>query len=144
MIRKTLTIVGFALFATGAICAADVPQTRSALITDITVSPNDSPLVRAAKMVALSRAQMTVHSTRVIDNDALRTMGSSHFAVATSEPPALPPSMSVTPAAPVSPYRQQQQPQYAPPNTSPVVATSPFSLPPPPPTSSPTPYRPQP
>jgi hypothetical protein len=144
MRRKTLLIVGFALFATGAMCAADVPQMRSALITDITVSANDSPLVRAAKMVALSRAQMTVHSTRVIDNDALRTMGASHFSVATTEPAAIPATIQVTPAAPVSPYRQQPNQTYVPANTAPVVPVSPFQLTPPPPTSSPTPYRPQP
>jgi len=140
MTRKTFVILGFALFATGAICAADVPQMRSALIPDVTVMANDSPLVRAAKIVALNRARMAVHSTRVIDNDSLRQMGSSHFSVATTEVAPLPPGMTVTPAAPVSPYRQ-----VVPPNLSPVLATpppAPFTLPPPPPTSSPTPYRP--
>ena len=143
MRRKTLVIVGFALFATGAMRAADVPQMRSALITDITVSANDSPLVRAAKLVALSRAQMTVHSTRVIDNDALRTMGASHFSIATTEPAAIPATTQATLPTPVSPYRQQNQ-TYVPPNTAPVVPASPFRLTPPPPTSSPIPYRPQP
>jgi hypothetical protein len=142
MTRKTLAIVGFALFATAALYA-DVPQTRSALITDITLTANDSPLVRAAKLVALNRARMSVHSTRVIDNDTLRTMGPSHFAVATTEPPRLPAAVTVTPQAPVSPYRQPQG--YVPPNTNPVVTTPPpFQLTPPPPTSSPVPYRPQP
>ena len=140
MTRKTLAIVGFALFATGAVCAADVPQMRTALITDVTLADNDSPLVRAAKLVALNRARMTIHSTRVIDNDALRQMGSSHFSVSTNEPAAIPPTMQVTPAVPVSPYRQQQN--FVPPNTAPVVPTSPFQLTPPPPTSSPIPYRP--
>ena len=140
MTRKTLAIVGFALFATGALCAADVPPMGTTLVTDITLADNDSPLVRAAKLVALTRARMTMHSTRVIDNDALRTMGVSHFSIATTEPAAIPPTMQVTPAAPVSPYRQNQT--FVPPNTAPVVPTSPFQLTPPPPTASPIPYRP--
>lgn len=144
MKRKTLILVGFALFATGAMCAADVPQMRSALITDVTVAANDSPLVRAAKLVAQSRAQMAVHSTRVIDNESLRTMGASHFSVATTEPAAIPGAQVLT-APLVSPYRQQAPNQtYVPPNTAPVVPTSPFALTPPPPTQSPIPYRPQP
>jgi hypothetical protein len=149
MIRKTFAILGFALLATGGICAADVPPMRSALIPDVTVMENDSPLVRAAKLVAATRARMTMHSTHVIDNDSLRRVGSSHFSIATSEPAAVPTSRApVTtlgpspPQPPVSPYRQQQNQAFVPPNTAPVVATSPFSLPPPPPTSSPIPYRP--
>lgn len=142
MTRKTLIIVGFALSATAAICAADVPVRSAALVTDVTLADNDSPLVRAAKLVALNRARMAVHSARVIDNDTLRTMGASHFSVSTNEPAAIPPTMQVTPAAPVSPYRQQQNQALVPPNTAPVVPQSPFQLPPPPPTSSPTPYRP--
>jgi hypothetical protein len=140
MTRKTLLIIAFALFATGAICAADVPQTH-ALITDVTINDLDSPLVRAAKMVALSRSQMAVHSTKVIDNDSLRTMGSSHFSVAVNEPAALPPMLQTTTLGPVSPSQQPQR-QIPAPNPNPVVVTSPFSLPPPPPTSSPIPYRP--
>jgi len=146
MTGKTVAVVGFALFATGIVCAADA-QTRSPLITDVIVTANDSPLVRAAKLVALDRARMTVHSTRVIDNDSLRQMGSSHFSVATTEPPALPtPSRTLGPSSPaVSPYRQ-----VVPTNVSPVIAgpptpaPAPFQLTPPPPTSSPIPYRPQP
>jgi hypothetical protein len=150
MTRKTFAILGFAMLATGGICAADVPPMRSALIPDITVMENDSPLVRAAKLVAATRARMTMHSTHVIDNDSLRRAGSSHFSIATTEPAPVPGSRApVTnlgpspPAAPVSPYRQQTPNQtFVPPNTAPVVPTSPFQLPPPPPTSSPIPYRP--
>ena len=150
MVRKTFAIFGFTLLATGGVCAADVPPMRSALITDVTITENDSPLVRAAKLVALTRARMTVHSTHVIDNDSLRRVGSSHFAIATTEPAAIPGSRAPQttlgpspPQPPVSPYRQPNQ-SFVPPNTAPVVPTSPFSLPPPPPTSSPTPYRPLP
>jgi len=147
MTRKTFAVLGFTLLATSGICAADVPPMRSALITDINVSENDSPLVRAAKLVALSRARMTMHSTHVIDNDSLRRVGSSHFSIATTEPAAIPGSRApITETVPVSPYRQVVPPNLSPviAPTAPVVPTSPFQLPPPPPTSSPIPYRPQP
>lgn len=149
MTRKTFAILAFTLLATAGVSAADVPPMRSALISDVTVTANDSPLVRAAKLVAATRAAMTVHSTHVIDNDSLRRVGSSHFSVATTEPASIPASrapMTVAgpspPAAAVSPYQTNQG--FVPPNTAPVVQTSPFQLPPPPPTSSPIPYRPQP
>jgi hypothetical protein len=149
MTRRTFAVFGFALLATGGVCAADVPPTHSALLTDITITENDSRLVRAAKLVAAERARMAVHSTHVIDNDSLRRVGASHFSIATTEPTALPTSRAPTTLGPVSPAVSPYR-QVAPPNLLPVIQTQaptttpPFQLPPPPPTSSPVPYRPQP
>jgi hypothetical protein len=53
------------------------------------VQANDSLLVRAAKMAVASRAKMTVHAARVIDNAALRAMG-GHVAISTSEGAPIP------------------------------------------------------
>jgi len=144
MTRKTFAILGFALLATGGVCAADVPPMRSALIPDITVMENDSPLVRAAKLVAATRARMTMHSTHVIDNDSLRRVGSSHFSIATTEAAPVPTSHAPVVAGPSSPYRQVVPPNLSPVVVAPAPVPPPFQLTPPPPTSSPTPYRPQP
>ena len=143
MKSTAIAAFGITLLVTAAYGADIQPMRGSALISDLTVSPNDSPLVRAAKLVAADRARMTIHSTTVIDNTNLRAMA-GRVSFATTEQPALPSGQPIG-RTPVSPYAQQQQQQYVPPNLSPVLApTSPFQLPPPPPTSSPTPYRPQP
>jgi len=139
--RRTAVFALGSLLAAISLLGAEIPQMRGALVTDYTINPNDSVLVRAAKMTVASRASMTMHSSRIIDNDTLRSMPSGgHFAVGTTEVQTAPVVLGPSNPAPNSPYQQQQNNQAAPPSTAPRPVMS--SLPPPPPPTNPIPYRP--
>ncbi|HYS54466.1 MAG TPA: hypothetical protein VER58_11975 [Thermoanaerobaculia bacterium] len=144
MRRKAFITLGILFAAIQLFGAGAGAQMRGALVTDLTFNPNDSLLVRAAKMTVASRASMTMHSSRVIDNDSLRQIASTgHFAVGTTEVQTAPTVLGPSNPAPASPYHQQQNTQYTPtPAVQPSTMPRPFSLPPPPPPTNPTPYRP--
>jgi hypothetical protein len=91
MKSTAIAAIGITLLGGAVMYAADAPPPSgtSALISDVTVNPNDSPLVRAAKMAVASRAQMTIHSAVVIDNASLRSIG-GHISQASGEVAAFP------------------------------------------------------
>ena len=49
--RRTAVFTIGILLASIPLFGADIPQMRGALVTDLTVNPNDSVLVRAAKII---------------------------------------------------------------------------------------------
>jgi hypothetical protein len=110
MRHTTIAVMTIALVGGAGLYAAETPApATSALISDLRVQANDSPLVRAAKMAVATRAGLTVHASRVIDNASLRGMG-GHVAVANANPGASIPSLGSYP---------QQYP--ADPTTAPVA-----------------------
>jgi hypothetical protein len=92
-----IAAIGISLLGGAVLSAADTPG-MSALISDVTVNPKDSQLVRAAKMAIATRARMTVHSPIVIDNASLRSIG-GHISTASSARAPLPPGMDPAPRA---------------------------------------------
>jgi hypothetical protein len=88
MRATAIAAIGMTFLGGLASYAADTPPAtrHSALISDVVVLPGDSPLVRAAKISAARRAQMTVHSAKVIDNSSLITTG-GHLSIGTIAPP---------------------------------------------------------
>jgi hypothetical protein len=106
--KTAISAFGIVMLAGATAYAADAPPaaSKSALISDSTVRPNDSPLVRAAKMVAANRARMAVHSARVIDNATLQATG-GHFTVASSTAAPLPTAASASQQVPADPPPSQ-------------------------------------
>ncbi|PYQ52235.1 MAG: hypothetical protein DMF59_05295 [Acidobacteria bacterium] len=140
--RRTAVFTIGILLASIPLFGADIPQMRGALVTDLTVNPNDSVLVRAAKITVATRASMTMHSSRVIDNDSLRVIaGTGHFTIGSTDVQTTPVVLGPSNPAPASPYLQQNT-QTVIPTVQPSTMPRPYSLPPPPPPTNPTPYRP--
>jgi hypothetical protein len=97
MRHTTIAVMTIALVGGAGLYAAETPAAgTSALISDLKVQANDSPLVRAAKMAAANRASLTVHASRVIDNASLRSLG-GHIAVANANQSAALPSLGSYP-----------------------------------------------
>jgi hypothetical protein len=104
MRRTTIAVIAIVFLGVAAAFAADAKSdSGSVLISDLTVQPGDSRLVRAAKIAIATRQRQTMHSSMVIDNNALLNSG-GHLSTQTSPGAALPNSYyAQTTAQPSSP-----------------------------------------
>ena len=82
--KPATAVTVMSLAICGSLFAADIVP-GSALISDTAVKATDSPLVRAAKMVAAQRKGLVEHSPTVITNDTLKLTG-GHISTSSSVP----------------------------------------------------------